>query len=686
MFGWFQNLKIGTRILACVLVPIAGLLFFAGTTMMEKYTTADELQKVGAVTDLAPTVSALVHELQKERGRSAGFIGSKGNSFADVLPAQRRDTDVRLKNLKTAFADFDVSAYDQSLADSAAEAFTKLSNLDAMRGSVDRFSVTVPEMAGYYTPTIMKLLGIVDVLHAASSNDAVSKRIGAYISFLQGKERAGRERAMGAAGFGAGEFKPAVYNNFVRLIGAQDIFFANFLLFASDGEAAFFADAMTNPAVDQVASMRKVAIASPQTGDLNDITNKQWFETITNKINLMKRVEDHIAGNLSGLAVTKADAAWSAFTMSAIITGILAMLTIVLATFIVRSITVPVSGLTEVMQRLADGDLAVTVDGTERGDEIGSMAKAVGVFKQNAVDMKKMEEERVEAEMRAANQKRSEMNQLADEFEAQVGGIVEAVSSQSAEMRATAESMSGTAEETSRQAASVAAASDQASANVQTVASATEEMTASVAEINRQVGDSVDIAARANNEAERTNATVQGLASAADKIGEIVNLISEIAEQTNLLALNATIEAARAGEAGKGFAVVASEVKSLATQTAKATEEIAAQINEIQSVSSKAVEAIGGIGKTINEISSIAQMISTAVGEQGAATREIAENTQQAATGTHEVTTTISEVTQAASETGAAAQQVLSSAADLSKQSESLRIEVDGFLAKVRSA
>ena len=274
---------------------------------------------------------------------------------------------------------------------------------------------------------------------------------------------------------------------------------------------------------------------------------------------------------------------------------------------------------------------------------------------------------------------------LADNFEANVKGIVESVSSSATEMQGSAQSMSSTAEETSRQSTAVAAASEEASTNVQTVASAAEELSNSVEEVGRQVGQSNKIAQNAVEEAQRTNDKVQGLAEAAQKIGEVVNLINDIASQTNLLALNATIEAARAGEAGKGFAVVASEVKSLANQTAKATEEIAAQIGAIQAATTDAVSAIQGIGSTIGEISEISTAIATAVEQQSAATKEIAANVQQAAAGTQEVSENISGVTQAASETGEAAGQVLGAAQELSKQSEALREQVDSFLIEVRA-
>ena len=274
---------------------------------------------------------------------------------------------------------------------------------------------------------------------------------------------------------------------------------------------------------------------------------------------------------------------------------------------------------------------------------------------------------------------------MADKFEAEVKSVVETVSSAATEMQASSEALAATAEETNQQSAAVAAASEEATTNVQTVASATEELSASVQEVGRHVGESNQIAEEAVAEAERTNAQVVGLASAAQKIGDVVNLINDIASQTNLLALNATIEAARAGDAGKGFAVVASEVKSLATQTAKATEEISQQVSEIQSSTAEAVDAIGHIGQTIAKMSEISKTVSDSVDQQVTATNEIAQNVQQAASGTQEVTANITSVRDAAGETGSAAQQVLSATQELSQQSEMLKAQVDAFLVEIRS-
>jgi methyl-accepting chemotaxis protein len=356
-----------------------------------------------------------------------------------------------------------------------------------------------------------------------------------------------------------------------------------------------------------------------------------------------------------------------------------------IAFFTARSISNPVVDMTGAMGALAQGDLETEIPAQDRGDEIGDMAQAVQVFKDSMIQTQKLEAEQAKAQ--EAQQKRAQtIETRTGEFDKVITAALETVTSSSTEMQASSEALSGTAEETNAQSVAVAAAAEQASTNVQTVASATEELSSSISEISRQVDKSTSIAANAVNEVEGANEQVQGLANAAQKIGEVVEMITDIADQTNLLALNATIEAARAGDAGKGFAVVASEVKNLANQTAKATDEISAQIGGIQTATGDAVTAIEGIGSIIKEISEILTTIAAAVEEQGTATQEIARNAEQAASGTQEVTTNITDVTKAAAETGKSSSQLLQVAKDLAKQADSLRHEVDSFLGDIKAA
>ena len=389
--------------------------------------------------------------------------------------------------------------------------------------------------------------------------------------------------------------------------------------------------------------------------------------------------------NLTRDGAATLDSAQTLMTLLWVLLGIGIGVAATVVYFTNRSIVPPILGMTSAMTRLAGGDHGVEIPAVDKKDEIGLMARAVLVFKENMIKAKELAAKEAE-ELKARMARAKRVEALTDRFDADVSMVLKTVASASTELQTTATSMSGTAEETSRQATAVAAATEQAATNVQTVASATEELSSSVGEISRQVAQSAKIAQKAVDEATQTNATIQGLSEVADKIGDVVQLINDIASQTNLLALNATIEAARAGDAGKGFAVVASEVKSLANQTAKATEEIGAQIAAIQSSSNQAVSAIKGIGATIVEISDITTSIASAVEEQSAATQDIARNVQQAAAGTSEVSANIVGVTQAAGETGAAAQQVLSASGELSQQSETLRGQVETFLSAIKAA
>ena len=370
-----------------------------------------------------------------------------------------------------------------------------------------------------------------------------------------------------------------------------------------------------------------------------------------------------------------------------VIGGVASLLVAVfMGVVLTRGIAAPIASMREVMAKLAHGDSSVAVPGIGRRDEVGGMAGAVQVFKDNMIETERLRAEQEAQKRRGEQERRQAMLGLAARFEASVGGIVDGVASAATELQLTAQSMAATSEETTRQSTTVAATSQQVTQNVQTVASATEELSASVREISQQITQTSTMIRNGVQQTTRSNEQVQGLTAAAEKIGTVVKIISDIASQTNLLALNATIEAARAGDAGKGFAVVASEVKALANQTAKATEEIAMQIKAIQEATQISALSIQMVTETIGKVNETAAAIAAAVEEQGAATQEIARNVTQAAQGTQEVSGNVGGVTQAAQQTGAAATQVLASASELSQNSEALKAQVQTFLQEVRAA
>ncbi|MEQ8665726.1 MAG: methyl-accepting chemotaxis protein [Rhodospirillales bacterium] len=399
---------------------------------------------------------------------------------------------------------------------------------------------------------------------------------------------------------------------------------------------------------------------------------------------LLEQYEEE-ANRSSAVAVENLRGALATGANVTLIALIVSLIVVSGALFVIgRSIINPLNRITAVMAKLADGDTTIEVPARDQTDEIGQIAQAVQVFKDGAIERIRLEKEQANAAQRSEQEKRAQMDKLADTFEASVGGFVSSLTTASDDMKSSAQSMVDVAKDAGGKASTVNSDSETASESVSTVATAAEELTSSISEITQQVDRASQIATNAVRQAESTNAEVKDLATAANKIGEVVALITDIAEQTNLLALNATIEAARAGEAGKGFAVVASEVKSLANQTAKATEDISNQVGGIQKATENAVNAIESIGTTIGEIDEISSALAAAMEEQGAAVSEIANSAENASSATKGVSGNITSVSSSIGEVGNQASSLLAAASKLSDQSASLRQEVDKFLDQVR--
>ena len=682
--NFIRNMKLSHMIMILALVPIITTISFSTQLVLQSTRQKAEIGKLADLTSLAVKMSHLVHEQQKERGATAVFLGSKGSKFSAELARQRQQTNSKKNALESYLGDFDQHKYGQEFTNSLQAIQSALQKMDGIRNRVDALSISAPQAIGYYTGLNAKVLSLIGSMSTLSPDPVVVSRIIGYTSFLQAKERAGIERAVGANGFSQGKFTPEAMKKFEALAAVQKTYNQVFLAHATDNQEKSFQTMMTSSVVKDVQRMREIAYNGGVNGELDNISVDQWFGTITKKINALKEMENRLSQDLLSELKTLRTNAAHAQMQTLLITLMALAFVFALAYIIIRSITTSLSNVTNAMTELADGNLDVELPPLSK-NEIGKMISAVLIFKDNAIRKIELEAEQSAQKQRAEEERRALMDQMADEFDASVGSIVQSVSSASTELQSTAQSMSGIAQNTSNMSAAVSAASEEAAANVQTVAAAAEEMSHSIAEINTQVGQASTVARRAVEEVEETSAQMERLAATADSIGEVVQLISDIAEQTNLLALNATIESARAGEAGRGFAVVASEVKELASQTGKATEGISAQVEEIQRATKEAVIAMGDIGKSIRTVDETSAAIAAAMEEQGAATQEIARNVQEAATGTEEVSRNIVGVNQASEESGAAAGEVTSAAGELSQQAELLKGEVGKFIKQVRA-
>jgi methyl-accepting chemotaxis protein len=677
------RLTIGKRIALTMAVPILALVISVGSGMRDRLEDVRAADMLKGHVEMAAAVSIAVHELQRERGASAGFIGSKGAQLGDQLTTQRRATDAVLAPMRGALERV-ASAMPEDMRATLRSVERNLGELAAKRQAVSALTIPAAESTGWYTATIDGLITVVSGAARLSTHHEISEAISALVTYMRAKEMAGLERATGTNAFAAGKFGSALYVRFISILSEQDTWFRAFASHADARQIDAHRRIVAGGPVDEALRLRRAAVEAGAEGALGMATAPQWFAATTARIDLLKKVEDQLAADIVARVETLRDAAVSALWVMSTVLAAAIGIGFALAWLAVRTIAGPVRALTGYMGQLAAGDTTQDVPGRARGDEVGRMAAAVEVFREGMAEADRLRGAQEEARRNAEADRVKLMRGVADEFETAIGGVVATLTAASADLERSSSDMSTAATTATREADMVTLASGEAASSFQTVATAAEQLSASVQEIGRQVAAASSLTTRAVAETGDTTGRIAALSEAANRIGDVVRLISDIAGQTNLLALNATIEAARAGEAGKGFAVVASEVKALATQTAKATDEIGAQITSIQDATRETVEAIDRISGTIRDVNEVSTAIAAAVEEQQSATSEIARGVQQASAQAEIVSTNVVGLSRMAHETGAVSSQVRDASAKVAGESGRLGETVQRLVSSLR--
>jgi len=650
------NIKINMKLGLILGLPLIGMLVLASMSVTANLDRMNRFKMLKSSTELSVKIGALVHEMQKERGASAGFIGSHGTKFAAILPRQHTETGKALSALKDVVNGFDLSALTPEGAKAVKTYMRSLEGIANKRTQVLSQSISVADTVTWYTKRNAEgLTAITDGVHAAydpklTISADLTTMEASYVMFLQSKERAGIERAVLSSAFAQDELKGKKRDKVMGLIYLQNGYMQAFKSLAKDDFLEMYKKAMddtsTANAVAEVNRLRAVAL-NQESG--YDVDPEHWFKTITVKINALHRIEGEFGSDLvnaSASAVSEAGASmWTLVTIS----GALLLLIALLSMMISRGITGPLRHTMEILPALADGDLTQRMS-IESHDEFGELDGYLSRVFDN-----------IQSAIKA------------------IAGNAQTLAGASEELTSVSQQMGANAEETAAQANVVSEATGQINENVQTVATGIEELSASTGEIANNATEAAKVAAEAVTAAEGANKTISRLDASSSEIGEIIKTITSIAQQTRLLALNATIEAARAGEAGKGFAVVANEVKDLAMGTAKASDDISQKIEVIQADSKAAVDAIARINEVISRINEFQNTIASAVEEQNATTSEIAMNVNNAAKGSAEIAENIGGVAEAAQSTSTGANDTQQASAELSRMAAELQQLVAQF-------
>jgi methyl-accepting chemotaxis protein len=663
-----------------VLIPVAALTLFAGTLIYESWSRYNDLVRASSLLRLAVAATRFaVIAMPAEGAASRDYLAGGDKAKLD---AQRRITDDLYRAARETAAANVVK--NPRIEEHLRDIEGGMRDIAAMRDKIDAKTATPATLTPVFVRTSGHAIDAVGTMATIVSDAVLSRRVLALYATLHFGDGLLSQRGAGQVVLTDGQAPPGLFLLLTSGVTRQTIFGKLFNDLAP-AEVVRQYQAFDSAGGRELQELREIALKNSGTPASPEQV-KRWVELYREMATVLTSIFVSTTDLISAEAEQLMTAAWRELVIySGVTLGVLAVV-LGLSRRAMSTVRMLLGGLSRTMEEMRDGRYDVAISNADRADEIGVMARATASFRDNLVRMKTMEAEQKETEIRVISERKAEMHKLADSFEAAVGHIVQTVSGASTELEASAQTLTRTAETTQALSGTVAAASEQASVNVRSVAAATDQLGSSIREISRHVHESSGIAIDAVRQAEKTDHRVNELLHAAGRIGDVVKLITAIAEQTNLLALNATIEAARAGEAGRGFAVVASEVKALATQTARATEEIGTQIASMQTATSESVDAIKEIGATIKRISEITATIAAAVEQQAAATHEIARHVGEAAKSTSLAAGHIGDVNRGADETGSASNQVLAAAQSLSRESNQLKTEVDTFVATVRAA
>ena len=626
--------SVQSKILMLAGVPLIIAVVFMGMTIVEKNRVLRDMSRVQELSQLGVAISEMVHETQKERGGTGLFMGSNGKKYGTQLSEQRKKTDEKVNGLERFLASFDASGYGNAFADEISTMEKQIRTLPSLRPKVDSLSFSVQAALTAYTRINTRMLMVVERISKMSRQAEIVQVYTAYANFLQGKERAGIERAVMAKTFTLGRFEPGVFQRFNSLVTQQETYLKVFSAYALEAHHRYFIEKMSDPSVGQVEKMRAVAMEASADGKGFGVDPVFWFNQATKRINLMKETEDYLSGEILSMASELKTDANIAMVTTSIVALFLLFGVVLMSLFVARGISKALKHTTAVLKDISEGegDLTVRLPVVSK-DEVGQLSQWFNLF------IEKLQKIIREVVVSSSNLK----------------GSSSSLSDLSKEMSTDAESMSSKSSailtatrEMSDNMISIADSMEQAATNVNTVASATEEISATVSEIRENTESASSITREAVKESNAASVNVKELGKEVQDIGKITSIISDISDQTNLLALNATIEAARAGEAGKGFAVVAGEIKALAGQTVGATNSIREKIENIEDKTKITVDIIRRISGVIEDMNQIVTTISASLSEQTSVMDGIAKNISEASVGLNEVNKSVAQSSEAA--------------------------------------